>query len=282
VPPADTTTPRSIPARRTKPVLVGELATGAILGALIWLAVRSLGLHSALHLSPANGIAPAALLGALVGASRYRVLLWLASTALVALFAVVAFTPMIVRPVQALIRSDPIPSPPLTIDAIVVLGGGVTTDGLLPPDAVDRMLSGLRLARATGTTAFVITRARNSRDPRITSDADQKSLIDLTSTELRVFTVSDVLNTRDEAIGVRDLAAKEGWARIAVVTSPAHTRRACGTFEKVGLRVTCVPAESRRVPVRSLTTPGDRIAAFELWIYEIAGTIKHRVRGWLP
>lgn len=282
MPTADTTTPRGMPARGTRPVLARELATGAILGALIWLAVRSLGLHSALHLSPANGIVPAALLGALVGATRYRVLLWLTGTALVALFAVVAFTPIIVRPVQALIRSDPMPSPPLTIDAIVVLGGGVTTDGLLPPDATDRMLSGLRLARATGTTTFVITRARNSRDPRITSDADQKSLIQLTSTGLRVFSVSDVLSTRDEAIGVRDLAAKEGWARIAVVTSPAHTRRACGTFEKVGLRVTCVPAESRRVPVRSLTTPGDRVAAFELWIYEIAGTIKHRVRGWLP
>ena len=69
---------------------------------------------------------------------------------------------------------------------------------------------------------------------------------------------------------------------MAVVTSPSHSRRACGTFEKAGLRVTCVPAESREVSFETLTTPGDRIEAFQLWVYELAGTINYRVKGWLP
>ncbi len=282
VSPTDSSTPRAAGARRAKPVLAREFTSGAVLGALAWLAITTLGLHDTLHLSAASGVGPAALLGGLLGVTRYRVLLWLAGGALAALFALVAFTPIIVQPARALVRSDPMPSPPLTLDAVVVLSGGVTADGLVGYSGVERLLSGVRLARSTGTTSLVTTRVRHPANLEVSSDADQKRLMELLGQRLRLFIVGDVFSTRDEALGVRELARQQRWARVAVVTSPAHSRRACGTFEKAGLRVTCVPAESREVSFRTLATPGDRIEAFQLWVYEIAGTVKYRLNGWLP
>jgi uncharacterized SAM-binding protein YcdF (DUF218 family) len=66
-----------------------------------------------------------------------------------------------------------------------------------------------------------------------------------------------------------------------VVTSPFHSRRACAVFEKVGFAVACLPADSRDLPVSRIITPKDRLRAFQLWIYEVAGDIRYRQRGWL-
>ena len=274
--------PRAARARASKPVLLREFVSGAVLGAFLWLGVVSLGFHSLLHLPEAIGFPPAALLGGLVGLSRLRVLLWLAAGALVTIYAVVAFTSIVVQPGRALIRSDPIPSPPLTIDAVVVLSSGVNADGLIGPAGVERLLSGVRLARASGSAALVTTRVRHPANAEVNSDADQKRLVALMGAGLRHFIVPDVFSTRDEALRVRDLARQQGWARVAVVTSPTHSRRACGTFEKVGLRVTCAPAESREVAFRRLSDPGDRLEAFRMWMYEMAGTVNYRLKGWLP
>ena len=282
MPPADITTPRSPVPRRSKPVLVREFATGAILGALVWIAITVVGFHSVFHLSGSGGIGPAALLGGLLGLSRFRVLLWLTGGALAALFATVAFTDVIAQPARALIRSDAIPSPPLTLDAIVSLSGGITADGVVGSDGTERLLSALQLAKATGTANIVTTRVRHPAKLDVSSDADQQRLIALAAPGMRHFIVSDVFSTRDEALRVRDLARQQRWARVAVVTSPAHSRRACGVFEKVGLRVTCVPAQSREVAFKTLAAPGDRVEAFKLWIYEMAGTVNYRLKGWLP
>lgn len=253
-----------------------------MLGALIWLAACALGFNAVFHLSGTWGLLPAALLGALLGISRFRLLLWLKAGFLAALFAIVAYSPIIVQPARSLVRSDPVPSPPLTLDAVVILSSGLTADGLVDHTGVERLLSGVRLARTIGTNAIVTTRVRRAEDLEVSSDADQRKLVELTGPEMRLFIVPDVFSTRDEALRVRDLARQQRWARVAVVTSPSHSRRACGTFEKVGLRVTCVPAQSRKVSFARLSSPGDRVEAFQLWIYEIAGTVNYRLKGWLP
>ena len=77
------------------------------------------------------------------------------------------------------------------------------------------------------------------------------------------------------------LARRNGWSRIVLVTSPFHSRRACATFEKTGIKVSCVPSDSRDIAVRSLTGSENRLLAFGMLIYEIAGTIRYRQAGWL-
>ena len=72
--------------------------------------------------------------------------------------------------------------------------------------------------------------------------------------DLRILT--PVGTTRLEAERTRDMANREGWKRIIVVTSPIHTRRACATFETVGLAVTCRPSPDRTLALDRLVEPG--------------------------
>ena len=65
------------------------------------------------------------------------------------------------------------------------------------------------------------------------------------------------------------------------MTSPFHSRRACETFEKVGIAVSCVPADSRDLAVLNLTGPDDRVRAFSMWSYELAGTLRYWLAGWI-
>ena len=78
-----------------------------------------------------------------------------------------------------------------------------------------------------------------------------------------------------------ELAGRERWHRIVVVTAPIHSRRACATFERAGLTVACRPAEERKFAVESLPSPGDRILAFREWLYERVAWAVYRWRGWV-
>jgi len=88
-------------------------------------------------------------------------------------------------------------------------------------------------------------------------------------------------STHDEAIAVKQVADRERWNHVVLVTSPFHSRRACATFEHVGLAVSCIPSDSRDIAVHSLTDAGDRVSAFNLWIYELAATLHYKVHGWV-
>jgi uncharacterized SAM-binding protein YcdF (DUF218 family) len=255
------------------------LATGAALASLLWLEIIAFGIPSMLANAKGYALLPvAALLGAALGIGRARrVLLALVVTLAIPL-AIVAFTPIVRRPVRALIRSDPVGARPL--DAVVVLSGGITDDGHLHSQAVDRLLAGLSLVRRGLSTTLVVTRERKQQ-AGVTSDADQQRLVSLLERPIRFLVVDSVFSTRDEATRTRDLARALDIGSIAVVTSPLHTYRACATFEKVGFVVTCVPSESREVPLGALRTPTDRVRALQLWLYELAGLAKYRVSRWI-
>ncbi|HEY8166346.1 MAG TPA: YdcF family protein, partial [Gemmatimonadaceae bacterium] len=168
-------------------------------------------------------------------------------------------------------------------DAIVVLSAGITTDGTLHPQATDRLLKGLELFSHGVAPALVLTREdRTFNGTRVTSQADQARIASLvTSGNGRIVYAGTTRSTREEAVRVRDIARRSGWRRLVVVTSPFHSRRACAVFEKVGFAVACLPADSRDLPVSRIITPKDRLRAFQLWIYEVAGDIRYRQRGWL-
>jgi uncharacterized SAM-binding protein YcdF (DUF218 family) len=93
--------------------------------------------------------------------------------------------------------------------------------------------------------------------------------------------VDSVHTTRDEAVNAWRLLSPRGASRVAVVTSPLHTRRACAAFEQVGFTVTCVPAVSRVYSVNAADTGADRLVLFREWLYERAAWIEYRARGWV-
>jgi uncharacterized SAM-binding protein YcdF (DUF218 family) len=218
--------------------------------------------------------------GALIGATRLRPLLWLgvAATALVVL--ILALTPVMERPVRSLIRADQATGAPL--DAAVVLSEGVTSEGFIPSSAVNRLLSGIALVRAGDAPALVVMGvSKEYAGVEHFSEADQRRLLALADPGVPVHFVPLVRTTREEALATQQLAREHGWGRIAVVTSPTHTRRACAVFEGVGLSVRCVPADARDgIPPTTFDIHA-RFTAFYLWGYETAAIALYRSRGWI-
>jgi Uncharacterized conserved protein len=224
------------------------------------------------------GLVPFALAGLLVSLTRFtRVLAWVEALLLM-LLPVIVYTPVITGPARTLIRTDPVPP---HADAVVVLSAGVTVDGFLQGEGLDRLLTGLALVKGGVAPGLVMTREeRDLGDRKVTTAADQDRLVALAGV-IRLVATPLEASTHGEALAVKRIADQNGWKRVVLVTSPFHTRRACATFEHVGLLVSCRPSDSRDIAVHSLESPRDRVGAFSMWIYELAATLQYKRHGWV-
>ncbi len=259
-------------------LIAGFGATCALLTWLVIGALTGLGKVPSLLFPSAVLIA---LVGAVVGLTRAAIALWLTTAAALIAFCVIAMTPFVTRvlPTSAMVRRDNLPAQPL--DAVVVLSGGITPDGMLVPEALDRLLSGLALMRDSVAPVLVVTEPRRSGHG-VTAAADQARVRALVARPFPMLMVDSVHTTRDEAVNAWRLLQARSATRVAVVTSPLHTRRACATFEQVGFEVTCVPAVSRVYSVTGADNGNDRLTLFREWLYERAAWIEYRTRGWVP
>jgi uncharacterized SAM-binding protein YcdF (DUF218 family) len=229
---------------------------------------------------PWYDIVVSVLIGALIGGLASARSIAILCTVTAAIVAVLGFTSVMKSPVLSLIRRDSIPSERL--DAVIVLSSNVSADSLLDPAAVERLLSGLAVFRDNGARLLVTTRSASSRsDRRMVSDADRRALIDLAADTARWHAVGPVHTTRDEAVATAALLLPLGQRRVAVVTSPLHTRRACAAFERVGFQVTCVPAAERLYSVYAFNGSTTRLHAIADWLYEELARLEYRLRGWI-
>jgi len=217
--------------------------------------------------------------GAVLGASRLRPLLWISAAAIAFLCVAVAYTPMVSTLARPLIRRDRLP---VHVDAIAVLSVGLTPDGMMRGETLDRLLTGLALARRGVARTLLISRERRTYKGKVVSDsADQESLLALARPSAQVIFVDSVFTTRTEALRMKAIAQARGWSTMAVVTSPMHTRRACATFEAVGLKVVCVPADVRESGLYEGSNAQDRLRAFRSWLYETFASSSYRRDGWI-
>ena len=283
VPPNASSSPESIYERPRKRAsdrdgLVTRAVTGAVVGAAFWLVAADLGFPQIAGIGGLAFLLPFVALGALLGITRFRrVMLWPAA-ALIVLFLVIAWTDLIRAPARRLIRTDPLPA---RADAIVVLSAGVTSDGLLQQQSLDRLIKGIELVRAGIAARLIVTREQKRIGNAVVTSAEDQNRVIALGGDIEVITTGVVASTREEAMRVAEMSKRNNWSRIVLVTSPFHSRRACATFEKAGLVVSCVPSDSRDVAVRRLSGPDTRLRAFSLWIYEVAGTIRYRQAGWI-
>ncbi|MCU0624648.1 MAG: YdcF family protein, partial [Gemmatimonadaceae bacterium] len=205
---------------------------------------------------------------------------WLVNFLAVALLTAAVATPDLARQfTRRLVRDDALPKD--GVQAVVVLSALLNADGQLDGVGADRLLTGLGLVKKLGTPILITTRYRLPEDPAISTEGDQGRLIALAGLRARWIVTREVFDTRDEAQATAAIAQREGFTRIAVVTSPLHTKRACALFEREKLAVTCVAATSRDAAFKALKSPGDRVRAVRLGVYETAAWGYSRVRGWL-
>ena len=222
----------------------------------------------------------ALLVGAAVGAllAPYRPVVWTLFGLACAAWLVVIFTPIARVATRGLVRAD---DHPVHADAVVVLSAGVSDDGLLGQEAVDRLLSAMSLVRRGVSDTLVLTVWHASDHPEVTSARDELRIASLLPPGVTIVQVGRIGTTRLEAVRIASVLPPTRVRDIAVVTSPLHTRRACATFERVGYRVHCVPALSRDLALGALASARDRIATFRMAVYEQAGLIKYRWKGWI-
>jgi uncharacterized SAM-binding protein YcdF (DUF218 family) len=253
---------------------------GAILGTLCAVAAHVLGVQQLLRRPDLALYAPAALAGAILGATRLRPVLWTGAGVIALLCILVAYTPVVSPLAQPLIRRDSIPA---RVDAIAVLSAGFTRDGMMRGETLDRLLSGLGLARRGLAPVILVSRERRDFGGATASDSvDLRNVTALVGGPTPTIYVDSVTTTRTEALRMRAIARTKGWKTVAVVTSPLHTRRACATFEAVGFNVVCVPAAVRESGLYPGSNAEDRLHAFRSWLYETFATDSYRRRGWIP
>ena len=259
--------------------LAREVATGAILGVLCAVAAYLLGVQQLTRKPELSFFLPAAVLGGLLGATRLRPLLWIGGGFLAILCVLVAYTPLVRAASDPLIRRDPVPE---RVDAIAALSAGFTADGLARSETLDRLLSGIELQRKGLAQSLMVSREHVPLGKEtVTDSADLAKIAGLTGSTSAIVFVDSVFTTRTEALQMKKIADARGWRRIAVVTSPLHSRRACATFEAVGFQVVCVPAELRGSGLDSRSIPEDRFRGFRSWLYETFATDSYRRRGWI-
>lgn len=206
-------------------------------------------------------------------------MLWIAAAIIAFLCIAVAYTPLVSTLAAPMVRRDRIPS---RVDAIAVLSMGFTPDGMMRSETLDRLLTGLTLAKRGVANALMVSRERRALDGKIVSDsADQETLLSLAKPAAQVIFVDSVFTTRTEALRMKSIARSRGWTTVAVVTSPMHTRRACATFEAIGFKVVCVPAAVRESGLYEGGNAQDRLRAFRSWLYETFASDSYRRHGWI-
>jgi uncharacterized SAM-binding protein YcdF (DUF218 family) len=217
--------------------------------------------------------------GAILGATRLRPLLWISAGVIAFLCLAAAYTPLVSALAAPLVRRDPLPA---HVDAIAVLSAGFTRDGMMRNETVDRLLTGLALAGRGLARTLLISRERTDFAGKIVSDsADKEKLLALAKPSAQVVFVDSVFTTRTEALRMKAIAQARGLSTVAVVTSPMHTRRACATFEAVGFKVVCIPADLRESGLYEGSNAEDRLRAFRSWLYETFASDSYRRRGWI-
>jgi uncharacterized SAM-binding protein YcdF (DUF218 family) len=256
-----------------------DALTGATLGTLCAIGAYALGVQGLLRHPQLSLFLPTALAAAILGVTRLRPLLWVAAAIIAFLCVIVVYTPLVLSEAAPFVRRDPIPS---RVDAIAVLSMGGTPDGLMRGETLDRLLTGLSLAKRGVSQAMLVSRESRLFGGRPVSDsADLANVTSMAGAPSTLIFVDSIVTTRTEALRMRAIATQHGWKTLAVVTSPMHSRRACATFEAVGFKVVCVPAAIRESGLVPNSNPEDRLRAFRAWLYERFATDSYRRRGWI-
>ncbi len=250
---------------------------GALLALLILATASLLGLPAALGFSRPLAIPAAALLGLVLG--RWFVKpFFIAALVLMTVAATGIWSPLVPQIARPFVRNDPVNLE--TVDAVFVFSNGVNSHGLVMGEGVDRLLTGITLRARRPSLPLIVSVVRSTeRRNGISSIADQRALIAMVPAAGPVQWIDSVYSTRDEAVRLTRMAFLQRWKRVAVVTSPMHTRRACATVEALGLAVTCVAAPWRPAgwPAR---TSSDRVLLMQRLVYEMLAWAQYRVTGW--
>ena len=189
--------------------------------------------------------------------------------------AVLLYTPTTEWLAQPLYRP---PSPPQTVDAIVVMEAWAEDDGELNESGLRRALKGAELFKAAAAQTVVLTGLK--RTPTRTGSAllPMHRLLVLAGVPQSAIVIEDAsADTHDSARHVGELARDRGWRRIVLVTDAGHMIRASRSFLKEGLTVATAPTMLWDL---GGAQPSLRLRRLGILLHEYAGLAYYWWRGW--
>jgi uncharacterized SAM-binding protein YcdF (DUF218 family) len=210
---------------------------------------------------------------ALLAARRRKTAAWLLS---LTAFLILALSTgvgrdLVLRPLEY--RSPPFPTPPPSVDAIVVLGGGVTAGtpdegaASLSPSALKRVVHGVALYRRLSVPVIVAGGTTwRERDARPEAEVGAEALAGFGVPEDRIIREGTSRTTWENAREVAALlrgggsAAATGSRGVALVTSAWHMPRALMAFTRAG--IPCVPAPVDYISGSRRWTASDFVPSF--------------------
>src|SRR5206468_9967882 len=115
-------------------------------------------------------------------------------------------------------------------------------------------------------------------------EAMQSAALQLGIPRDRIVLESESHNTRQAAEAIRRLLTDRAGEPLVLVTSPAHIRRAMGTFRAVGLNP--IPSPSAYKSVHSMERrrwlPSDSGLVLQTTVvYDVVATWYYRAHGWI-
>lgn len=250
---------------------------GAVIGLLILATSWILGLPLALGFERPLAMPVAMVIGALLGRWLLKPM-WIIAAVMMIAAAIGIWSPIVPRLARPFVRNDRVDLE--RVDAVFVFSGAVNSHGLLSGEVLDRLLTGIALRARRPALPLIVSIVRfEQRAGNPSSVTDQQALIAMMPARGPVEWIDSVYSTRDEAVQLTRRAFGQHWKRVAVVTSPMHSRRACAIVESLGLAVTCVVAPWRRAgwPARSA---GDRMLVMQRLLYESLAWTQYLVSGW--
>ncbi len=191
----------------------------------------------------------------------------------VAFFFISAFTPV----PNILSRWLGSPSRLEPAQAIVVLGGGVSPDGVLSDSSMRRAIYGILLHRkglASRLVFFGSASDAGSSEAEIRAEMARELGV---SPEV-ILAAPDARTTREEAVFGETLLRARGVRRILLVTNAVHMTRAQALFERAGFEVLAAPAHEVSSGV---SNPEGRLRLMRRMLEELIARLYYRVAGYL-
>jgi uncharacterized SAM-binding protein YcdF (DUF218 family) len=179
----------------------------------------------------------------------------------------------------ALVQATP-QSQPAKAEVIVVLGGGVSPEGIPVSSSAERAQKAAELWKAGYAPLVLISGGYTVIGPRTEAQSMAIILRGLGVPSKALILESNSLNTFDNAVESQKFLLKRNVQKILLVTSRIHLLRSTLTFRKQGMKVIPIPAEQQPFQMDwNLAPTWERAQLLQGTLNEYFGLLGYWVQG---
>lgn len=163
-------------------------------------------------------------------------------------------------------------------DAIVLMTAWSSPDGMLNDAGMRRTLRAAALFKSGVAPALVVCGRNRSPDSGPTARIMADLLVELGVPRESILVDTTAANTREAAVSLSTIAARQGWTRVTLVSEAKDMPRAVASFTHEGLAA--LPGADPRWDLRVASGP-ERLVKLGDTLHEWIGLLYYRWHGWI-